>query len=225
MGAGNVQPRRREPTLKKFFMVTPQQPEGMLRSQRYTASDNDVLDYDGQTRFPIVPLISGYTTSGEGVQVITVTYGAPSNCQNNLTVLRAELDGLSAAQDLDIDLVSVDVPFDDSVGALIHTWQLLISHIDDGDELYACITFGSKPVPIMLTMALQYGCRIKRDVSIECVVYGQMDRSQDPPLARIYDVTALAKLDELVRVLADMRVAEPESALRMVLDLGSGENG
>ena len=211
--------------MKKFFMVTPQQPEGMLHSQSYLAPDNDALCYDGRTRFPIVPLLNGYAVSGECVQVITVTYGAPSNCVNNLAVLRAELDDLSARQGIDIDLVSIDAPFDDSVGALIHVWQLLISRIDDGDELYACITFGSKPVPIMLTMALQYGSRIKKGVSIECVVYGQMDHSQNPPLARIYDVTVLAKLDELVRVLADMRVAEPESALRMVLDLGSGENG
>ena len=206
-------------------MVTPQQPEGMLHRQHYTASDNDALRYDGQTCFPIVPLINGYAANGERVQVITVTYGAPSNCKNNLAVLQAELGALAAHRNLDIDLVSVDAPFDDSVGALIHIWQLLIDHIDDGDELYACITFGSKPVPIMLTMALQYGCRIKKDVTIECVVYGQMDHGQNPPVARIYDVTALAKLDELVRVLADMRVAEPETALRMVLDLGSGEDG
>lgn len=205
-------------------MVTPQQPEGSLHAQRYKALDNGLLDYDGETHFPVVPLISGYAERGEEVQVITVTYGEPSNCARNLETLMEELEGLSAREGMAISLESVDVPFDDSVGALIHTYQLLVDRMDDGDELHACITFGSKPMPLMLTMALQYAYRVRRDVSIECVVYGQMDRSQSPAVARIYDVTALTKLDELVRVLADLRVRDPERALRMALDLGGAEH-
>ena len=200
-------------------MVTPQQPHNNLHAQHYVASDNSLLDYQGQTHFPLVPLFSGYANMGEYVQVVTVTYGTPSNCAQNLETLHAELAAIEKDTNLKVDLVSVDVPFDDSVAALIQTYQILVDHIEDGDDLYACITFGSKPMPLMLTMALQYGYRIRRDVSIECVVYGQMDWSQKPAVARIYDVTALVKLDELVRVLADMRVSEPETALRMVLDL------
>lgn len=210
--------------MKKFFMVTPQQPHNNLRAQQYAAKDNSLLNYNGITRFPVIPLVNGYTKQGEHVQVITVTYGSPSNCAQNLECLREELAALEERNGICIDLVSVDVPFDDSVGALLHTYQLLVDHIEDNDSLYACTTFGSKPMSLMLTMALQYGYRIKRDVSIECVVYGQMDWSQKEPPARIYDITALVKLDELVRVLADMRVAAPEKALRMVLDLGEEQS-
>lgn len=220
MESGTDSAHEKERVVKKFFMVTPQQPHNNLHAQRYVASDNSLLDFKEQTHFPLVPLLSGYANAGEHVQVVTVTYGAPSNCAQNLETLREELAAIERNRNLRIDLVTVDVPFDDSVAALIHTYQILVDHIDDGDSLYACITFGSKPMPLMLTMALQYGYRIRRNVSIECVVYGQMDWSQKPAVARIYDVTALVKLDELVRVLADMRVSEPEAALRMVLNLG-----
>lgn len=206
--------------MKKFFMVTPQQPERNLFAQRYVALDNDLLDYEEETHFPLVPVINGYTERGEDARVVTVTYGEPSNCAQNLVTLKDELDELGARNGLNLSLDSVDVPFDDSVEALIHSFQLLVDRIDDGDSLFACITFGSKPMPLMLTMAMQYAYRIKKDVSIECVVYGQMDRSTQPATARIYDVTALTKLDEMVRVLADLRVAHPEEALRMVFGLG-----
>ena len=210
--------------MKKFFMVTPQQPKGMLKAQRYVANDNPQLEFVGKTRFPVIPLLNGYAKQGDHIQVITTTYGAPSNCAGNLEMLRDELNTLGKNAGVDIELVSVDVPFSDSVEALIHTYQLLIDRINDGDSLYACITFGSKPMPIMLTMALQYGYRIRNDVSIECIVYGQMDWSSNEPVARIYDVTALAKIDEMVRVLADMNVSNPEATLKLALGTGEAED-
>ena len=215
--------KRRDTELKKFFMVTPQQSEGMLHKQHYATMDNSRLEYAGDTSFPVVPLVNGYADEGEEVQVVTLTYGKPSNCAQNLVRLKDELLELANNTGVRIGLESVDVPFDDSVGALIHSYQLLVDRIDDGDVLHACITFGSKPLSLMLTMALQYGYRIKGDVAIECVVYGQMDRSVEPAIARIYDLTALTKLDELVRVLADLRVTEPERALKMALDLGGDD--
>ena len=201
-------------------MVTPQQPKGMLHTQRYVAFDNPLLELEGMTRFPIIPLINGYAKQGEHVQVITVTYGAPSNCAHNLQLLQAELEELEREIGAKIELVSVDVPFDDSVVSLIHTYQLLIDNIDDGDTLYACITFGSKPMSLMLTMALQYGYRIRKNVFIDCIVYGQIDWSTSEPVARIYDVTALAKIDEMVRLLADMDVPDPETTLKLALGIG-----
>ena len=170
--------------MKKFFMVTPQQPEGMLHTQHYVANENPRLDFDGETRFPVVPLINGYARQGEHIQVITITYDAPSNCSSNLVTLQGELEKLGKHIGIEIELISVNVPFDDSVVTLVHTYQLLIDHIDDGDTLYACITFGSKPMPLMLTMALQYGYRIRENVLVDCIVYGQMDWSRIEPVAR-----------------------------------------
>ena len=205
--------------MKTFLMVTPQQPKGMLHSQHYESQGNSLLDFPGETHFPIIPLINGYSEVGEAIRVITVTYGEPSNCANNLEILRGELEDLEGAKDISISLDSVDVPFDDSVNALIHTYQLLIDYMSDDDMLYADITFGSKPTPLMLVMSMQYAYRLKENVSMECIVYGQKDWSGGAGVNRIYDVTALAKLDELVRVLADLRVAEPEAALRIIFGL------
>lgn len=201
--------------MKKFFMVTPQQPEGMLKSQHYFATGNSLLEY-GTTCFPIIPVINAYLGQDEEANLVTVTYDS-EHCRRNLGMLRDEVELLCEKKGAKIAIDSVEVPFDDSVSAIVHVFQELINRTDDEDELFACITFGSKPMPLALVMALQYAYRIKSNVVIECVVYGQIDRSGNKPTARIYDVTALVQLDEIVRLLAERGVVDPESALKQIV--------
>ena len=211
--------------MKKFFMVTPQQPgpseghpEGQLKTQTYEPVGNSLLEY-GPTRFPLIPLLNGYTEPGEEVEVYTVTYDSP-DCRYNLNSLERELAELSEKKGISIKLESVDVPFDDSTEAVLRIFQQLVNRTADGDTLHACITFGSKPMPLALVMALQYAYRLKDDVSIDCVVYGQVDHSTEPPWpSRIYDVTSLVKLDEIIRLLADRGVPDPESVISEILAL------
>ena len=204
--------------MKKFFMVTPQQQPGKLMPQVYEPQGNSLLEY-GETHFPIIPLISGYAEDGEAVKLITVTYDQ-SNCMHNLDILKQELASLEESRGIACDLDSVVVPADDSVPAVLHVFQELIDRTDDDDLLHACITFGSKPMPLVLVMAMQYAYRIKRNASIECVVYGAIDFNADPPYpSKIYDVTSLVKLDEIIRLLAERGVEDPEAVISQILSL------
>ena len=202
--------------MKKFFMVTPQQAQGHLRKQEYRAEGNSQLAY-GETRFPIIPVINGYLDEGEACELITVTYDS-DDCRRNIDYLKAEVGSVCESKNASFEIKSIDVPFDDSVASSIRIFQKLIDHVADGDELFACVTFGSKLMPIVLTMALQYAYRLKNDVCMECVVYGQIDRSKQPQRARIYDVTALVELDEIVRILADKGVDNPELLLKTIIN-------
>ena len=72
-------------------------------------------------------------------------------------------------------------------------------------------------------MAVQYGYRIKHNTSIGCIVYGEIARrnpdSNTWSTAKVYDVTALTQMDEIVRVLADRKVADPKSVIEHILNL------
>jgi hypothetical protein len=71
-------------------------------------------------------------------------------------------------------------------------------------------------------MAVQYAYRIKKNTSISCIVYGQIDRpGKDPETwsAKVYDMTTLVQLDEIVRVLADRGVANPKETIDSILSL------
>lgn len=204
--------------MKKFFMVTPQQQPGKLMAKAYEPQGNSLLEY-GETHFPIIPLVNGYAESGDEIKLITVTYDQ-ANCMHNLEILRQEISALEQNRDIVCELEPIVVPADDSVPAVLHVFQELINRVADDDVLHACITFGSKPMPLVLVMAMQYAYRIKRNASIECVVYGAIDFNAEPPYpSKIYDVTSLIKLDEIVRMLAERGVEDPEAVLSSILAL------
>ena len=57
------------------------------------------------------------------------------------------------------------------------------------------------------------------------MVYGELDHSLNPAPMRIFDITALIQLDELVRVLAEKKVKDPVKVINMVLEMGGDEDG
>ena len=201
--------------MKKYLLVTPQLPADMLAEHIYEPADNQELAC-GSTHFPAIPLISALTEKGDDIKVISVTYDTP-NCHRNLRLLEEEVSKACSAKGASYGLESIEVPFDDSIKAILNVYQQLIARVEDGDELYADITYGSKPMPIVLTMALQYAYRTKENVSIECVTYGQISHHKETKDAKIYDVTALVQLDEIVRLMADGNVSDPASVIDRII--------
>ena len=65
-------------------------------------------------------------------------------------------------------------------------------------------------------MALNYGYRVQKNVSIGCVVYGQLDFMTKE--ARIYDVTSLFYMDEIVRTLAESGAKNPLGLIQKLLE-------
>ena len=95
--------------------------------------------------------------------------------------------------------------------------------MEDDDELFACMTYGTKPLSQAIMMAVQYAYRIKNNTSISCIVYGSIDRSQsrnpEEWIGYVYDETALVQLDEVVRILAARKVSNPQEIIRQILTL------
>lgn len=208
--------------MKKFFTVIPLQVPGMLSRYRYEPVGNTRLGMEEETSFPILTAVHGYAQPGEPFQVVAVVADSEvgrANCQ----ALRQELEALCGKYGLTCAGVEeVTVPSNESVSAHAATFQKLIAYAEDEDELFACITFGTKPLSIAVRMAVQYAYRVKRNTSITCIVYGQIDRpSRDASTWRayVYDETALVRLDEIVRVLADRGVGDPGAVIQRVLSL------
>lgn len=203
--------------MKKFLTVTPQQRPGNLNLTKYDACGNSLLEYE-PAHFPVIPLVNGYTEEGDSVQVITLTFDS-ENCRNNLGILEDDLQALAAKKGISCEVLSVDVPFDNSTERVLDDFLKLIEHVEDHDILHACITFGSKPMTVAMMTALRYAHLVKSNVSIECIVYGEQNYQCDPPAGRIYDLTALIKLDELIGTIADLEVGNPDAIIRQVIEM------
>lgn len=210
--------------MKKFFTNIPQAPADRLKGYVYAPAGNERLGMDTKTSFPILSAVNGYAEAGEEIRVIAVETregGGPENLER----LRQELAGLCGKTGIRCPCGVETVPpaEGEQVARHVETFRRLIDLVDDGDELFACITYGTKPASMALLAAVRYAYRVKRNTSVPCIVYGHVERVREGDTlretARVCDETALLQVDEMVRLLADSGVRDPRAALDAVLSL------
>ena len=208
--------------MKKFITVVPLQVSGQLERYHYEAVGNSRLVMEEAVSFPILTAVNGYVEPNEPSKVIAVVTDTESG-QANLSVLSEELKALSQRKGIICPtLETLAIPLSEAVSAHAETFRKLIRYLDDDDELFGCLTFGTKPLSEAVRMAIQYAYRVKKNASISCIVYGEIvrtgaDRSQW--FGRVHDETALLRLDEIVRLLADQGVDHPDDVLDGLLAL------
>ncbi len=214
--------------MKKFIMITPLQPVDLdeetgvitkdsLRVSIYKAVDNELLAYDHPTGFPIIPVINAYAEEGEEIRIIAVTPDTQS-AMIHAGQLQKEMEQLRERKGFICNEVEVvKVTYAGDVETQIEIFQKLMDYFEDGDQLYGCMTYGNKPMPIAEMMAIQYAYRVLNNVTIECLVYGELDHSKPDNPMSIFDITSLIRLDEIVRIMADQKISEPQQFLHTLL--------
>lgn len=201
--------------MKKFFSIIPLQNRLYEENYalQYEAVGNTRLQLGHKTRFPIMTALEGYAEPGEEIAVIAVVSDLEA-AKRNLESFRAEVQAACEQKQLVCAGVqTIVVPDDDKVSTHVSTFLKLLDYVADDDELFCCMTYGTKPMSTALMMAVQYAYRVKRNTSISCIVYGKVDRTDEQWTGSVYDMTALIQLDEIVRVLADRRVQNPKEIL------------
>lgn len=209
--------------MKKFITVVPFQVKGQLARYLYHAVGNSRLQMEEPTSFPILTAVHGYLQPEEPSQLLALTPGTEDG-KWNLEKLREQLEALCVRGGLRTpQVIEIPLPAGDDVSAHVDTFQKLIDQVEDDDELFACLTYGTKPLSQAVLMAVQYAYRVKRNTSISCIVYGSVDRSQSSRpedwKGYVYDETALVQLDEIVRILAARKVPNPQEVIRKILNL------
>lgn len=200
--------------MKRFITVSPYQSETALGRGIYAAADNQKLACDIPTRFPIITAINAYAEPGEEIEIITVIADYP-NAKQNYVRFQEEIGELSGKKGFKYTLKEISVPYNNAISTELELLGKLIDSVSDGDTLYTCITYGSKPFPLVQVMALNYAYRIRKDVSIGCIVYGAKDHNNGE--MTVYDITSLFYIDEAIRLMAEQKVTNPTEIIRMLL--------
>ena len=181
--------------MKKYYTAISQQPEKSLKLIHYqNPGQSPVLEY-GETHFPIIPLIANTAESGETVKIIAVkpAYTTTDYC---LKVFQEELKAVS-----------------EKIG-----FTKLVDSSSDGDQIYADITFGTKPIPMLMLMFMNFAYRCRKDTEIEAVIYGALNHEEKT--ASLYDVTALFFMNSVVNQFDSEQISDPAAVIRKLIDLG-----
>ena len=170
-----------------------------------------------RTAFPILQQLSDTATAGEAVSFLTIVVGGPEQNPNYAAFLE-ELDTLAANKGITYTQTVICKPDKEDVDTIIGLFTDIIAQVDHDDQLYACVTYGTKPVATVTTMALHYAYRIKKNVRVEAVKYGQKNwNATCEPACTLYDTTTLFYIDCLIDRVAAMKVSDPEQALRALI--------
>lgn len=213
--------------MKKFITTSPLQER--LSSVTYEAVDNAALQYGRETSFPVIPLMNAYAEEGDEVELIVLCHKKHTDKHGNekdpsgenYKTLCEEVQQLEKEKQFKCTIRKIEMEYNECINEHLDNFAHLIEQIEDGDELYACISYGTKAVPIIEMMALNYAYRAKSDTHIGCIVYGAtvFDKESKITEAKIYDMTSLFYLDEIVRKVADMKLGNPLETIQKILAL------
>ena len=226
-------------TTKTFISAIPFQPydksgnkeNDSLKSLVYPAKGNSKLEY-GETRFPIMPVINGYAEKGDKIRVMAILTDGDNFKYNYETYFIDEINDIIKAKELVLNGNEIEViqtADSEDIETHIKLFIDIMTAISDNEDIYACITYGTKPTPIIESMALSYAYRLK-NVKVECIVYGRY-MNPNPRLSDeeneknkenngIYDTTSLFYMDAVINELAEKKSPNPEKAIRAMLRIG-----
>lgn len=199
---------------KRFIAVIPLQEH--LKPAHYFAEENSKLEYEKETCFPIVQVIANSVEPLDRIVIELIRIEHPC-VRRNLNLLKEELDELCKTIGFEYEFEFINTAYQENIDSHLRLFCDLIEKIQEEEKLYACITYGNKPIPIIINMALEYAYKIKKGIQIERIVYGQMDFTTRK--AKLFDTTALFYMNSIVGKLSELNVKQPEEMLRSMLDL------
>lgn len=204
---------------KTFITVIAEQAKGMLKKSVYKAPESKELYYGKEVSFPIINAINAYAKPDDEIKVIAIVNTESENAKYNFeTIFKLELKNIKEEKGLDnLDINNVKVVkavSDQTMKSNLDLFENILGVIDDDEILYTCITFGTKPMPMMLFMALNYAYKVKLNVEIGAIIYGSFYSGTREAL--IYDLTALFYTNSLFLELADAGESDPVNKLKEI---------
>ena len=200
--------------MKKFITTITLQHQG---AEKHAYIQEGVTTPRIMTAFPILQKVRDVVSAGEQIALVPLVVGSPQESRN-YREFEQELQALAAERGFTYTLNPICKENNEKVESMIRLFSDIICQVSDGDQLYACVTYGTKPMATLTTMALHYAYRVKKQVSVEAIVYGLKNwGAENEPVCSLYDTTALFYIDCLIDRIADMQVADPETALRSLL--------
>lgn len=212
--------------MKKFITFVPMQRGSTLLCKKYEAPDNPRLNMDKKIHFPIVAVVNGYIKKDETFLVFAIMEKDNADCRSNLELMRSELYEVADEVGACCQTVTIAIPKEENIEAHLQTFTMLVNNIEDNDEVFTCITFGTKPTPIIEFTALNLVNKLKKNVCIECIAYGKINRSYNKDTdsynvdsAYIYDVTSLFYVNSIADSLDRLNTKNPVDIIKQIMDI------
>ena len=157
------------------------------------------------TCFPIVQVIRDTLEPGDTVRLLAIRQENADTARNYQRLLE-ELAQLGIAKE---QVEPVPLPEDQRPETLIGLCRDLVDALPQVTRVYACITYGSKSIPVVTLTALSCAEATHTELEVGGVYYGEVRREHGKVVgARLYEMAALYQLAGLVGTMRDSKTAE-----------------
>lgn len=157
------------------------------------------------TCFPIVQVMRDTLEPGDTVRLLAIRQENADTARNYRRLLE-ELAQLGIAKE---QVEPVPLPEDQRPETLIGLCRDLVDALPQVTRVYACITYGSKSIPVVTLTALSCAEATHTELEVGGVYYGEVKRENGKVVgARLYEMSALYQLAGLVGTMRDSKTAE-----------------
>lgn len=192
----------------------------------------DYLDNDREFTNPVLVPLKNLSEKGEKICITAiVTNDKDGNCKRNLEIFKDEVERLREEIGFEYDgIEEISIDYAESTAKHLNLFETMIEHIHDGDEIVADITYGNKPTPIAIQLALSFAYHYKENTVIKALTYGEVDHNEKnsdgkPYLGYIFDVSALFYMNSIMAEMTSVKPQDPLGFIKMLLGKGEDDNG
>lgn len=157
------------------------------------------------TRFPIIQVIRDTLAPGDTVQVLAIRQ-ENGDTAHNYQFLLEELAALGIPES---NVTQLALPENQHPDTLVHLCRDIADALPQVGRVYACITYGTKSIPVVMLAALTCAEATHTELEVGGIYYGELPRQDGQATSSsLNNVTVLYQLSGLVSGIRDSETAE-----------------
>ena len=195
-----------------------------LNQFRYVVDGNSSIEYDGEVIFPINSVLARALKKDESVKVVLLKkQDVEGNSDINAGEFMRELNQINRTIGAVIEYKIIEMPFVETKDTHELALGKMVDELVENAEIYCDITYGPKPLPIVLFSVLNFAEKFYK-CKIENIVYGKVDflTKEDgttyPSNPVLFDVTPLYYLNAFTNTIECKSAEEAKNMLHSLLD-------
>lgn len=186
-----------------------------IEKRVYPVDGNALIQVDEPIMFAVTPAVGLNLKKDDEVKVILLeTKGGENGGDAHITNFIDELNHFNKAG-AKIAKAIVPIPFEETKSNFQNLFRTIIRELEQGAEIYADVTYGPKPVTLLIFTFLQFAEKFF-DCSIGNIVYSKVEFSKGQIVdgsEKIYDITPVYLINSFLDV---MEASSGEGAIKAI---------
>lgn len=183
----------------------------------YAGKGNAGCSYSDKVIFPVNAVLAEKLKRNDEVKVVLLkTLTETGNANTNGELFQQELDAINSKIGAHISYETIETEFVETKPNHEKRLRSMLAKIEEDAELYADITFGQKPLPMVLMCVMNFAEKFF-NADVKKIIYGKVEfvKHEDakfyPEKPALYDITSLYYLNNLMGA---MEAPSGEEALK-----------